>query len=475
MEYFYHLRVYTFSSLQGKNMFAIAVLLGIYSYGIFAIGLLGLLYKNVILVWSLVLFLISLFYFKKNSSICLSEYDSKILWRLILVVFVIQIIINFIGALGPEIAFDALWYHLTLPKLYLLKHSIDYIPGGLFYYSTMPKLLEMFFVPGLAFGGEFAAKLIHFFFGILTCAALYRFSKNKFGRETALITVVVFYSNLVVGWESITAYIDLGRTFFEFMALWAFFEWIENKKDALLIKSSIMLGLAISSKAIALTSLFIFSFLILYFLWKENKSLFISLKYLLKFIFLTLLIPLPWFLFSFLSTGNPIYPFFSKYYEILSSANILNPILFIKSIWNLFMFSSDPISPVYIISIPLLFLLPKKIKTQTIILFYYCGLAVIFWAVIPHTGGARFILPYLPAFSMLIGVIIRDILDKRIKKNFIIFIVVVTIINATYRGAANIKYIPYLLGYESKGEFLTKHLILCMVIFMILIIFSKRT
>ena len=43
---------------------------------------------------------------------------------LLLFLVVLQVSINLIGVLGPELAFDALWYHLTLPKIYLEKHSL---------------------------------------------------------------------------------------------------------------------------------------------------------------------------------------------------------------------------------------------------------------------------------------------------------------------------------------------------------------
>src|SRR6185437_14950424 len=118
---------------------------------------------------------------------------------------------------GPEIGFDALWYHLTLPKLYLGWHQVRHIPGGLLYYSDMPKLTEMLYISGLAILGETGAKLIHFSFGILCCIALYKVGRKFFSPLLSLIAVAIFYSNLVVGWESISAYIDLARTFFNIM------------------------------------------------------------------------------------------------------------------------------------------------------------------------------------------------------------------------------------------------------------------
>ena len=189
------------------------------------------------------------------------------------VLFFIIALINLIGALGPELSFDALWYHLTLPKIYLENHSVFYIPGGLLYYSVMPKLTEMIYISALAFNGEILAKLIHFSFGILTCVALYKVSREFFSSKASLIGVVIFYSNLVVGWQSITAYVDLARTFFELLALWGFIKLYKSGEKKWLVESAVMLGLAISTKLLALGSLLIFSLLIIFYFLHVKKNL----------------------------------------------------------------------------------------------------------------------------------------------------------------------------------------------------------
>ena len=61
-------------------------------------------------------------------------------------------LVNLVGALGPETAFDALWYHITLPKIYLQHKELLFIPGGLLYYSAMPQLGEMLYVGGVSDG-----------------------------------------------------------------------------------------------------------------------------------------------------------------------------------------------------------------------------------------------------------------------------------------------------------------------------------
>ena len=58
---------------------------------------------------------------------------------------IIQIVVNFIGALGPELGFDALWYHLTEAKLFWHTKSLTPIPGNLLYWSGFPRLMELIY------------------------------------------------------------------------------------------------------------------------------------------------------------------------------------------------------------------------------------------------------------------------------------------------------------------------------------------
>ena len=198
-------------------MFTVAFLTGIYSYIIFILGILNKLYSGHILLFTfaylvlcVVLFRIRIkdFYLKiKKRTIRLHNLP-KLFFSLI----IIQCLINFIGALGPELSFDALWYHLTLPKLFFEQHSIFFIQGNLLYYSLFPKLGEMLYIASLSINGEILAKILHYTFGILTLLVIYKISKKFLNNVFSTLACLIFSSNLVFAWQSTTAYIDLFRT-----------------------------------------------------------------------------------------------------------------------------------------------------------------------------------------------------------------------------------------------------------------------
>lgn len=448
-------------------MFALAILIGIYSYLIFALGLLGLLYKNIILITTLV-FLIFIFPFikiKKYTLLIKKINFKEIIPQNKMTIFlffliIIQALINLIGVLGPELSFDALWYHLTLPKIYLTNHSIFYISGGLFYYSVMPKLTEMIYISALVLQNEILAKFIHYLFGILLMIVLYKFSRKYFSSNLSLLTVCVFCSNLVFNWQSITAYVDLARTFFETLALFAFINWWEKEERKWLVESAVMMGLAVSVKLLAISSIFIFSFLIIYRFFNKKNKLNLIMTNVSIYWFMSLLIALPWFVFSFINTGNPFYPLFTSLYRIsFNKGDLLNSFHFLIDIWHLFTHLADPISPLYIIFLPIIFFVFKKIKTEIKVIAFYAISSLIIWYFIPRSGGGRFILPYLPAFSILIISVIQVYKnEKLIKKVSMILIITTSLLSIFYRGVVNAKYIPVILNLESKNQFLSKNL-----------------
>ncbi|MBI2032510.1 MAG: glycosyltransferase family 39 protein [Candidatus Levybacteria bacterium] len=443
-------------------MFSTALLIGIYSYLVLAIGLLGLINKTNFFLLSFGFFLFFVYIkreslrsnvlgIKKELSLINKDKFASFLLFLIL----LQSCINLIGVFGPELSFDALWYHLAIPKIYMMEKIITYIPGGLLYYSAMPKLTEMLYLASISLSGEILAKLVHFGFGILTSIALYQLSRRYLSVSFSVLSVLLYYGNLVVAWQSTTAYVDLARTFFELMAFSIFLIWIKKGDFKLLFYSGILIGLAISVKLLAILSVGIFFILI----FLKNKKMAKSLKDFTYFLIPSVIVPLPWFVFSFVNTNSPIHPVFTKYYDTSFNLSILNPLNFFHSLFEIFLKSSDPISPIYLVLLPIilyLFLAGKLAKYKIIVIYSILGFMI--WYFTPRTGGGRFILPYLPIFSLLCLLVVNELKEVRLRLFVIFIIIFVSSVSIPYRFLANEKFITYLEGHQSKKEFLTKNL-----------------
>lgn len=448
-------------------MVELGLILGIFSFVIFGLGLLSLLTPSYLIPTGCLLVLVLLVLLiskikqnKKTITSQLKEITKEKLSLVLLCLVLIAVLINLIGVFGPELSFDALWYHLTLPKIYLQNQKIFYVPGGLFYYSAMPKLTEMFYLLSLIVSPSGTlAKFIHFSFGLFSCGALFLLAKRLLKTKQTLMVVVLFYLSLVVGWESISGYVDLARTFFEILALFLFLKWQEsvflvktqNTKQGLLIESGIMLGLAVSTKLLSLTSVFVFLILI----WQTRKKI----KEVLIFGLIVLLTSFPWLIFSFLTTGNPFFPVFSGILDQSHGFLSLGPLKALGGLWQLFYHPKDLSSPMFLIFLPFVLLnCFKKPKTNTEkTLFLYFILTLLFWVLTPQTGGFRFYLPYLPVLCLLIVVSIQK--EKPFfQKAFLVLLFATSIINLSVRLAANYKFVTYLLNKQSKDAFLLQNL-----------------
>ena len=380
-------------------MFALAVGIGIYSYILMGLGLMGWLYPQAVWIVTIGLLVIGS-WFVRPKKITIGQIGHLGLIGLIIA----QALVNLIGALGPERGFDALWYHLPIPKIWLEAHRI-FLLGGNLYYSAMPHLVDLLYV-----WGEMPAKLMHLAFGLLATAVTYKLARKWLEQKWALLAAVIFYSNLVVGWQSITAYIDLGRTFFEVLA----FYLLVNKK---IYKSAIVIGLAMATKIWAMGSLGILGVLVALGMgWRKS----------VKFVILALVVAAPWYVFAWASTGNPIYPIGSVPIDVVwGGINILR--------------LADPINPIYVMVLPVVWLARKKIPVT---IMAYCLLSFGMWYITPRTGGGRFLLPYLPVWSVAAAIVIKissisRLRDEAIKKFLVAMIIILAVISIGYRAAAN--------------------------------------
>ncbi len=442
-------------------MFSLAFLIGLYANCIFLLGMAHFLTKPILIVFSTLYILCSVLFWNR--------FDKKVNWAGIKkevldnfnkhTLWVVGLISAFsimvLGSLVPETAFDALWYHLTLPKLYLAMGGISFIPGSLFYYSAMPKLGEMLYIPAIALQGDILAHSIHLAFAVLTGIAIYELIKKFSSPYFAIIGVVIFFSNIVVLWEATTAYVDLIRAFYEVMALWGIINYIEKKEIKWLVESAFLFGLAVETKLLAMMSLPIFVTALFFFGFKRRTE---RLFDCILFIFLSLLVSLGWFALSYSTTGNPLYPLFGNYSVVIGKDVLAFPQT-ITDMATVFVSSADPISPIYLMLVPLLLLVWRKLGRQEVMLVILSLVSLLMWTVTPKTGGGRFILPYLPLFSLTAGVVLSKLKnEKQLLKISLGSILLVFIVSIAYRGVAQMRTLPVVLGVESRESYLTKSL-----------------
>jgi len=429
------------TSTSGERiLFALPLGLGVMAYGILGLGLMGLLSTGPVLIFLAFLLLIALPQVQGLFRLPRAQAAPKppaatvppsaflrdqtaspktlLTWRitglaggLFLVFFLL------VGVLAPPSSneWDSLSYHLAAPKIYLNQHAIRYLP--FIHQSNFPFTLEMLYALGLLLDGTALAKSFHFLCALLSALGIYLFGQRFFSEEAGILGALAFLSIPNVAWEATTAYIDLGTACFTFLSIYALVGWQETRKPSWLLLSGTMMGLALGTKMFALATLFLSAVWIVAACARMRYPFKRGSSTLMRFAIPAILIAMPWYLKSFLMTGNPVYPF---YYSIFGGRNWsaenaavyrqaqlqfglgrdLPSLLLLP--WNLLLhsdrFFDSPVAFATLGPLPLGFLwimvFGKKLHRIAASLLGYSGIFLLFWFL--QMQQVRYLLVILP-------------------------------------------------------------------------------
>ena len=210
-------------------------------------------------------------------------------------------------ALSPPVDWDGLFYHLTLPRLYLEQGRIS--PLTDMPHQYFPGLMEMLYAAAMGLSGEGAAKLLHFGYMLLLGGAIYLLARRHVGPSYGWHAVAAYAATPMVpvlgGW----AYNDLTLAFYQVTALYALLNWFRGKERCWLVLSAILSGLAMGIKYTAFVCpLTLIAFILLH-MGRGRASARERARALALYCGAALLVAAPWYLRSLAFTGNPVYPF----------------------------------------------------------------------------------------------------------------------------------------------------------------------
>lgn len=302
------------TSLLEKIVFGYGIGSGVLSIFVLAIGLMHFLYAWMIIILLVLMAAISI---KEIISI-LHEITHGLRFRVTLSNLVVCIGmvmlagLSVIPALAPSsgMDWDGLSYHLAIPKIYLKNHAIVHVPY--ISHSNFPFLTEMLYTVGLAFNSQATAKLFHYAMYLATVCAIFALCKKYLSATAGIIASFIYMSTPLVAWEAGVAYADLSTAFYIILALYAIFNWERSGISRWLIIAGIVCGFAFSTKVIAAIPIILLCLLIL-LICARSHGWRIGLKYALITGLIAVFIGSPWYIKSYVFTGNPFYPFL---YEI---------------------------------------------------------------------------------------------------------------------------------------------------------------
>lgn len=232
----------------------------------------------------------------------------------------------------PEKFYDALVYHLAIPKLYLLSEGLTPIPHNL--YSGFPQGAAMLYGWCIALSNESLAMLLHCSFGIAASIAVYGFGRKIGGTFTGIAAALMFSTTPVVAYASTQAGADLAAAFYLCMAFIALTPDSDGGGEPASLSNAalggLLLGYAFGVKYTAVT---MGTAILLAHLVRDPSQR--TLRHIAFAALAATLAFLPWGAKNYLEFSNPFYPFFSHFFnvsgpfqwrEFLSDAHAVSPI-----------------------------------------------------------------------------------------------------------------------------------------------------
>lgn len=212
----------------------------------------------------------------------------------------------FVGALAPEIEYDALWYHLWLPQRWLdAGGPVDIVDE---YVSLYPLPWQLLYGAAATIGGTGAAKLLHFFCLPLLASATWLLTRTVFSTANGLVAAALCVISPTIIWEATTAYVDLALALFLTLSVQALFEFDRTSSRRWLVMSAVMMGTALSIKHLALLALASFILVFLGNTLATRRLAASALRNAALFLLLALAVPLPWYVRAYAASGNPVFP-----------------------------------------------------------------------------------------------------------------------------------------------------------------------
>lgn len=302
------------------NLFGAAVGLGALAYAVLAIGLAGALMKPV-LTALVALFLLAAW--KEHLPMAgdalragqgvlkLSALD-----RWCVLGCSVVAVLMLLGALAPPSGndWDGLSYHLAAPKLYLQNQRVFFIPYD--HHTNFPFTVEMLYTVGLAFASPGAARTFHTLMGVLCACGIALLWRRRVGQEMMALPALLFISAPLASWCGTVAYNDLGMALYVLLAAYAVVAWLDSDDRRWLILAGICGGLALGTKMTAMIPVGLLMVWVLAFSGK--RPLVERAKAAVALLAPAVLVGAPWYIKSWVWTGNPVYPFF---YSVFGGVN----------------------------------------------------------------------------------------------------------------------------------------------------------
>ena len=406
-------------------------------------------------------------------------FNNSILINFLLCLIFIRLFYSILNIFIPPTGWDTLAYHYAIPAIYNKMEKIVYIP--FMYHSNWPQNMEILFGYAMAMRNDLFANGICFLYAFLLLLTVYQFSKEISGKEAGIIAVALIISTTLFKREAVNGYVDIGLSFFEIAALYGVVLWSRTKDLKFLIVAAICAAGAASVKMLGIFSILVLPFFIAFADIFNNDNRKLNIKETFWFILFAAFFASPWYIKSFIDTGNPVWPFaynlfggknWSKeladfrqsYYAIHGAGSSLKsflilPYSLIKSS-NMDGYLGNNFIFYYFLFPFLVFYIIKERKSEVSFLLFYSFIFIVFWFF--NAQMIRFLFPGFVVITALNAIIIDKILfnykNKILKVIIAGYLIFLAFYSFPFRYKSDYDGLKLLLGIENRENYLLKNL-----------------
>ncbi|HEY3331154.1 MAG TPA: glycosyltransferase family 39 protein [Capsulimonadaceae bacterium] len=491
-----------------RILFGAAAGLVILGYGMLALGLAGQFRISAAAIWLAILAILGWReHLALAQDIALVAKAKFSLFSLCVTVLAAMFaLFALVGCLTPPypLEWDSMSYHLTDPNIYVRHGRIVPLPWES--HSNFAFTMEMLYSIGMMVKSTALAKLFHFSMAFIAALGVWQIGRRHLSAKCGALSALLFVSLPLVFWEAGTAYVDLAATAFGVLGFLALLNALKLDSPRWLVVTTVMLGCMVSIKATSAITAFLYGVIAAVWIYRRtqlasgssNGALREASKVLIAMGLGAFLIGSPWYIKSWVVTGNPVYPFA---YSVFGGKNwdqenariytrdqqafgighaeggVRLPLVadILTAPWNLTMFSmpghpppaGSKANPFNDFPSPLVSLTPLFLATLLVIPFRrggvpvairvslaVCAATLVFWA--PATQQVRYLFPIYPLLSLIAGYVTLTLLSERRVAGFALAgLGVVSIGFSMYIGQTTAQQIaPVAIGRETREDFL---------------------
>jgi hypothetical protein len=220
-------------------------------------------------------------------------------------------VLDAVLAMAPPTSGDALGYHLTAPKLWLGAHRM--FPIWWDWPTFQPFATEMHYAYAQALWSGASAVVVGAGLGGLSAVCVYGFTRELAGRAAGAVAALLWVGQGMFLWEATGGFVELVLSAFVVLAFWHLVVYLREPRAVDAALAGVSLGIAASTKVQAL--LFAPA-LLAGLLARGGRRTAVA-----GAAASGVAVAIPWYVRTWIWTGNPIYPiaFGGKYWDSVAA------------------------------------------------------------------------------------------------------------------------------------------------------------